>query len=56
MHYKVECFFFFFHSIVTLDLKALLMLLQDPDDDNFQLGERGIEVQFCAFCDALRVS
>ncbi|KAK3741668.1 hypothetical protein QZH41_016248 [Actinostola sp. cb2023] len=39
---------------VTLDLKALLMLMVDPEDEDFEFGGRGIEVPFCVFCDALR--
>lgn len=39
---------------VNLDYKALLLLLNKPDDENFQLGGKGFE--FCAFCDALRVN
>ena len=41
---------------VTLDYKALLLLLNKPDDENFQLGGKGFEVEFCAFCDAIRVN
>ena len=39
---------------VTLDYKALLLLLNKPDD-NFVLGGKGFQVEFCAFCDAIRV-
>lgn len=32
------------------------MLMIDPEDESFVLGDRGLEVSFCAFCEALRVS
>ncbi|KAK3703835.1 hypothetical protein QZH41_012447, partial [Actinostola sp. cb2023] len=39
---------------VTLDLKALLLLLVKEDDEDFKLGGRGIELEFCCFCTAFR--
>lgn len=41
---------------VTLDYKALLLLLNKPDDEDFVLGGKGYDTEFCAFCDAIRVS
>lgn len=41
---------------VTLDYKALLLLLQKWDDKEFVLGGKGYDNEFCAFCDAIRVS
>jgi len=43
-------------STVTLDYKALLLLLNKTDDEDFLLGGKGYGVEFCAFCDAIRVS
>jgi len=40
---------------VTLDYKALLLLLNKKDDEDFLLGGKGYGVQCCAFCDAIRV-
>lgn len=39
----------------TLDYKALLLLLQRDNDLDFVLGGKGYG-EFCAFCDAARVS
>lgn len=46
----------FITSTVTLDYKALLLLLNKTDDEDFLLGGKGYGVEFCAFCDAIRVS
>ena len=40
---------------VTLDLKALYMLLEKFKDENFVLAGRGTEIEFCFLCHALRV-
>ncbi|KAK3741175.1 hypothetical protein QZH41_012621 [Actinostola sp. cb2023] len=40
---------------VTLDLEALYLLLVKDDDCHFQLGGKGLNVEFCFFCHALRV-
>ena len=40
---------------VILDLKALYLLLVKKDDQSFQLEKRGIEVECCFICKALRV-
>lgn len=40
---------------VTLDYKALLLLLQRGDDLDFVVGGKGYD-EFCAFWDAVRVS
>ncbi|XP_031560729.1 uncharacterized protein LOC116296785, partial [Actinia tenebrosa] len=39
---------------VTLDLKALYVLLQKEDDDDFELGGRGLDVECCFLCPAVR--
>lgn len=57
MHIQCEANFFqfsIFHTVI-LDLKALYLLLVKLDDENFQLGKRGIEVECCFICKALRV-
>ena len=41
--------------IVTLDYKTLTLLLVKNEDEDFMLGGRGVEVEFCVFCDAIRV-
>jgi hypothetical protein len=40
---------------VTLDYKGLVLLLAKPDDEDFELGGRGFNVEFCIFCMAIRV-
>ncbi|KAK3710762.1 hypothetical protein QZH41_005391 [Actinostola sp. cb2023] len=40
---------------VTMDYKALLLLLPKKDDENFMLGGKGYSVEFCVFCDAIRL-
>lgn len=40
---------------MTVDYKALLLLLNKKDDEDFLLGGKGYGVEFCAFCDAIRV-
>lgn len=37
------------------DYKALTLLLNKKDQDDFILGGKGFGVEFCAFCDAIRV-
>ena len=44
-----NCFLKFPFSAVTLDYKALLL------DEDFLLGGKGYGVEFCVFCDAIRV-
>lgn len=41
--------------VVTLDYKTLLLLLVKKDDEEFALGGRGVDVEFCFLCDAIRV-
>ena len=41
---------------VTLDYKALLLLLNKKDDEDFILGGKGYDAECCAFCDAIRVN
>lgn len=45
----------FLFSSVTLDLKALYMLIVKLGDETFVLGGRGIDIEFCFLCHALRV-
>ena len=47
--------FIYFFIEVTLDYKALLLLLNKKDDEDYVLGGRGFDTEFCAFCDAIRV-
>ena len=42
-------------SAVTLDDKALLLLLNKKNDEDFPLGWKGYVVELYAFCDAIRV-
>ena len=52
----IEIFYiFFFIWIVTLDYKGLLLLMAKVGDEDFLLGGRGLAVEFCIFCLALRV-
>ena len=51
----LECFSFLFFS-VTVDLKALNLLLCKEDDEEFELGGKGLDVEFCFLCEAKRVS
>ncbi|XP_020620057.1 uncharacterized protein LOC110057799 [Orbicella faveolata] len=39
---------------VTLDYKALLLLLNKKNDEDFTLGGKGYNVECCAYCDAIR--
>jgi len=41
---------------VTLDYKALLLLLNKKNDEDFTLGGKGYNVECCAYCDAIRVN
>jgi len=41
---------------VTLDYKALLLLTAKTADENFILGGKGLDVEFCIFCQAVRVN
>jgi len=36
---------------MTLDYKALQLLLYKTNDEEFLLGGKGYGVEFCAFCD-----
>ena len=40
---------------VILDLKGLYLLLVRDDDENFKLAMKGLEVEFCFICHAIRV-
>ncbi|XP_068743165.1 uncharacterized protein [Montipora capricornis] len=40
---------------VTLDYKALLLLLHKGDDEDFILGGKGYDKEFCFICDAIRI-
>lgn len=37
------------------DYKALTLLLNKKDQDDFILGGKGFGVEFCAFCEAIGV-
>ena len=50
-----NCFLKFPVSAVTLDYKALLLLLHKKNDEDFPPGWKGYGVELCAFCDAIRV-
>ena len=52
---EIKCILFIFIDIVTLDYKTLLLLLVKKDDEEFVLGGRGVDVEFCFLCDAIRV-
>ena len=56
-HQSIFCNWFlkFPISAVTLDYKALLLLLNKKNYEDFLLGRKGYGVEFCAFCDATRV-
>lgn len=41
--------------VVTIDYKALLLLLKKKDDEDFKVGGKGYDVEFCVFYDAIRV-
>ena len=47
---------FFCHILVSLDYKTLILLLVKKGDLDFQLGGRGVDVEFCFICNAIRVS
>ena len=47
-----NCFLKFPFSAVTLDYKALLLLLNKKNDEDFLLGGKGYNMEFC---DAIRV-
>ena len=49
-----NCFLKFPFSAVTLDYKALLLLLNKKNDEDFLSG-KGYNVEFCVFGDAIRV-
>ncbi|XP_068738737.1 uncharacterized protein [Montipora capricornis] len=42
-------------SLVTLDYKTLILLLVKKGDGEFILGGRGVDVEFCFLCDAIRL-
>jgi hypothetical protein len=46
---------FYVWFLVTLDLKAFFKLIAKKDDQNFELGGRGFDKEFCIFCSAVRV-
>ena len=41
---------------VTLDYKALCLLLNKKNNEDFVLGGKGYGSEFCSFCDAIRVN
>lgn len=46
----------FYAILVTLDYKTLTLLSVKKDNLEFQFGGRGINVEFCFICNAIRVS
>ena len=50
----MKCLLFIFVDTVTLDYKTLVLLLAKKDDE-FVLGGRGTDVEFCFLCDEIRV-
>ncbi|KAK3720036.1 hypothetical protein QZH41_016345 [Actinostola sp. cb2023] len=40
---------------VILDYKGFCLLLAKEDDEDFQLGGRGLDVEFCMLCHAIRL-
>ena len=45
----------FLYFLVTIDYKELLLLLVKINNEEFVLGGRGLLVEFCFVCDAVRV-
>ena len=43
------------YILVILDYKTLLLLLVKKDDHEFVLGGRGVAIEFCFICNAIRV-
>ena len=58
IYLRLGIFFHVHHKFsvptVTLDYKALLLLLNIKEQEDFILGGKGYGVEFCAFCDAIR--
>ena len=54
LHLKF-CFLSFSLFLVTLDYKTLVLLLVKKEDKEFVLGGRGVDVEFCFLCNAIRV-
>lgn len=52
----VDCFIFYLFPLVTVDYKTLILLLAKIGNLEFQLGGRGVAVEFCFICNAIRVS
>jgi len=50
-HYECSNF-----VVVTLDYKALCLLLNKKNNEDFVLGGKGYGSEFCSFCDAIRVN
>lgn len=48
------CFVWLFFAVV-LDLKGLYLLVVSHDDENFKLAKKGIDIEFCFICNAIRV-
>ena len=53
--YLKYCFLSFSLFLVTLDYKTLVLLLVKKEDKEFVLGGRGVDVEFCFLCNAIRV-
>lgn len=50
-----KLFVLLFFIVVILDLKGLYLLVVSRDDENFKLAKKGIEMEFCFICHAIRV-
>ena len=46
---------FNFSPKVIVDYKTLTLLLVKKDEEDFLLGGRGVSVEFCFICNAVRV-
>ena len=46
---------FNFSLKVIVDYKTLTLLLVKKDEEDFLLGGRGVSVEFCFICNAVRV-
>ncbi|XP_028513987.1 uncharacterized protein LOC110236083 [Exaiptasia diaphana] len=51
---KVDGIVYQIKFVVTVDLKALLLLIVRGDNEDFILGGKGLDVEFCMFCRAVR--
>ncbi|XP_020908995.2 uncharacterized protein LOC110246951 [Exaiptasia diaphana] len=52
--FKVDGKEYIVNFLVTVDYKTLLLLLVKKDDEDFMLGGKGVAVEFCFICNAIR--